>query len=136
MDVKFDFEHVGRSNLGEIYRPLAQVSLQSPSASEWIEIFMVVDTGADFTVLPRHFSHDLRISLETDCMEDFTNGVGGERLIYIFKKKIVAKIGNIERHIPIAFFNNDEVPALLGRLGFLETFDTEFLKSHIVIFKQ
>lgn len=26
-------------------------------------------------------------------------------------------------------------PELLGRLGFLETFDTEFLKSHMVVFK-
>lgn len=30
----------------------------------------------------------------------------------------------------------NEVPPLMGRLGFLETFDTEFLKRHAVIFRE
>lgn len=95
---------------------------------------MMVDTGADYTIIPRHFSQKLRISLEKDCFKDVAFGVGGNQTIYFYKAKIAAKIGNLERKIPLAFFDNNEVPGLLGRLGFLETFNTEFRKNHFVTF--
>lgn len=136
MDVEFPFENVGKSFFGAIYRPVAKVSLKSLRNTIWTEAWMVVDTGADFTILPRYLAEDLHISLERDCVKDETFGVGGEQAIYLCKQKIKAKIGNIERDVPLAFFDSNEVPALLGRLGFLETFDTEFLKSHVVVFKK
>lgn len=136
MDVKFPFENVGKSFFGQIFRPVAKVSLKSVKINVWAETWMVVDTGADFTILPRYLTTDLGISIEDDCVKDTTFGVGGEQSIYLCKQKIKAKLGKIERDIPVAFFNTNEVPALLGRLGFLETFDTEFLKSHVVVFKK
>jgi hypothetical protein len=135
MDVKFPFEYAGKEFFGPIYRPVARVSLQSPKNKTWITTWMVVDTGADFTILPRYLSEDLAISLEADCVMDTTRGVGGEQAIYLVKKKLSAKIGRLSRQVPLAFFTADEVPPLLGRLGFLETFNTEFLKSHFVVFK-
>lgn len=136
MDVKFDFERGDKSYFGHIYRPIAKVLFQSPKKQAiWSETWMVIDTGADFTILPRFFSNDLLISLEQDCIKDVTLGVGGQSVIYLYKKKITAKIGYFVRRVPIAFFDSNEVPPLLGRLGFLETFDTEFLKHHSVIFK-
>lgn len=135
MDVKFSFEEAGRSYFGQVFRPIAKVSLQSPISMLWADTWMVVDTGADFTILPRYLSEDLEISLEHDCITDVTVGVGGQQTIYLVKSKIKARIGSMERMIPLAFFDTNEVPALLGRLGFLETFDTEFLKSHMVVFK-
>lgn len=135
MDVKFNFEDAGEGRFGHIYRPIAKVTLKSPVTNKSVDIWMVVDTGADYTILPRHFSEKLRISLERDCIKDATFGVGGEQTAYFLKNKIKAKIGQLERDIPLAFIDNNEIPALLGRLGFLETFDTEFLKKHIVVFK-
>ena len=134
MDVKFDFEYGGKSYFGEVFRPVAKVSFKSPNLPIWSDVWMVVDTGADFTILPRYVSRDLGISLEKECVLDSTVGVGGKQKIYLYKAKIIAKIGNVLRKIPLAFFDGDEVPALLGRLGFLETFDVEFLKSHRVKF--
>lgn len=136
MDVKFPFENVGKSFFGQIFRPVAKVSLKSVKINVWAETWMVVDTGADFTMLPRYLTADLGISLEDDCLKDTTFGVGGQQSIYLCKRKIKAKLGEIERDIPVAFFDTNDVPALLGRLGFLETFDTEFLKSHAVVFKK
>lgn len=135
MDVKFSFENAGRSYFGPVFRPVAKVSLQSPKGGFWADTWMVVDTGADFTILPGYLSEDLQISLERDCVKDVTTGVGGQRTIYLVKSKIKARIGLMERMIPLAFFDTNEVPALLGRLGFLETFHTEFLKSHVVVLK-
>ena len=135
MDVRFRFEDGGRGVFGHIYRPIAKVTFRSPHIDKSVDVWMVVDTGADYTILPRHFSEKLRISLERECFKDITFGVGGEQTIYFCKSKIKAHIGSFERDIPLAFFDNNEVPALLGRLGFLETFNTEFLKTHFVVFE-
>lgn len=135
MDVTFAYEDVGKGSFGTIYRPIAKVTFDSPQIKKSVDIWMVVDTGADFTIIPRHFAEKLRISLERDCIKDVTFGVGGEQTIYFLKSPILTKIGKMERKIPLAFFDSNEVPALLGRLGFLETFDTSFLKKHMVIFK-
>ncbi len=136
MNVTFPFEHDGENLFGTIYRPIAKVSFKSPKEDMWTETWMIVDTGADFTILPQYIAHELGISLERDCIKETTIGVGGEQAIYLCKTKIQAKIGSLERHVPLAFFDSNEVPALLGRLGFLETFDAEFLKSHKVVFKE
>lgn len=135
MAVKFSFKNAGKSFFGMVYRPVIQVSLNSPTQNTWIETWMVVDTGADFTILPRYLSEDLGISLEKDCLKDATFGVGGKETLYLCKDKIKAKLGDYEREIPLAFLDSNEIPALMGRLGFLETFETQFTKSHSVIFK-
>lgn len=135
MDVKFPYENVGKDKFGPVYRPIAKVTFQSPVTNKLMEIWMIVDTGADYTILPRLFSEKLRVSLERDCYKDVTCGVGGEEVIYFYKKTVKARIGQFERNVPIAFFDGNDVPALLGRLGFLETFDAEFLKSRYVVFK-
>lgn len=79
MDVKFPFENAGKGKFGHIWRPVAKVSLKSPLSENWVTVWMVVDTGADYTIIPRHFSEKLRVSLERDCVKDVTFGVGGGR---------------------------------------------------------
>ncbi len=135
MDVSFDFEKDGKSFFGQIYTPTAKVSFYNSSHNSWIVAWLIVDTGADMTTLPKYMAESLNISLVRDCWKDNTNGVGGSETVYIYKKRIKARLGDSELSVPISFLNSDRVPALLGRLGFLETFDTEFLKSHVVVFK-
>lgn len=119
--------------MGPFIDQLPKFLSNPPHHKIWTHTWMVVDTGADFTILPKYLSQDLGISLETDCSVDITKGVGGDQPIYFCKLKITAQIGTFVRKIPLAFFSTDEVPPLLGRLGFLETFTTEFLKSHAVV---
>ena len=135
MKAHFPYDPAGKMYFGPIYRPVALVSFQSPKTNVWTYAWMIVDTGADFSILPRYVAHELGISLEKDCITDTTEGVGGVKTIYLFKEKIKAKIGEIGREVPLAFIDSDEVPPLLGRCGFLETFDVEFLKEHVVMFK-
>lgn len=136
MDVSFKYEDGGVSNFGQIRRPVAKVTFTSPRLPEkTVTVWMVVDTGADYSILPHHLSEKLRVSLAEDCIKDVTYGVGGQQAVYFLKNKIQAEIGNIHKMVPLAFLDNNEVPPLLGRQGFLETFDTEFLKSHVVVFK-
>jgi len=135
MDIKFPYEKIGKTAFGEIYHPVVKVTLKSPVIDKSVDIWMVVDTGADYTIIPRHFCEKLRISLEKDCFKDETMGVGGSQQVYFCKNKILATIGPHKREIPLAFLDNNEIPALLGRLGFLETFNVEFTKTHHTLFK-
>lgn len=135
MGVKFPFEAVGKSFFGEVFRPVAKVSLHSIKDNVWVDTWMVIDTGADFTILPLHLSEKLRISLEDDCIKDSSVGIGGEQTIYLCKKKVKIKIDSLSREIPLAFFDSNEIPPILGRLGALETFETTFNKNRAVIFK-
>jgi gag-polyprotein putative aspartyl protease len=135
MSETFPFKDDGEMFFGTVHRPVAKVFFKSPQKDIWIKTVMIVDTGADFTILPHFLAEELLISLERDCVKDTTMGVGGEQAIYLCKTKIKAKIGSMERSVPIAFFDSNEVPALLGRLGFLETFDVEFSKKHKITFK-
>lgn len=135
MDVKFSFGDAGNGIFGRIFRPIAKVTFHSPKVDKFVDVWMIIDTGADYTILPRHFSEKLRISLERDCIKDTTKGVGGDKTVYLCKFRVKAKVGPYERDIPLGFLDSNEIPPLLGRLGFLETFDIEFLKKHIVIFK-
>lgn len=135
MDVKFEYEFGGECYFGKVFRPVAKVSFKSLNNSSWSDVWMMVDTGADFSILPRYISENLGISLETDCVLGMTTGVGGEQKIHLCKQKISVKIGKFVKDIPLAFFDSDEVPPLLGRLGFLEKFDTTFFKAHNVVFK-
>ena len=136
MVVKFNYEYEGKEYFGKVFRPIAKVSFFSPKTKTQTAIWMVVDTGADFTILPKYVARDLGISIENDCVMDKTRGVGGEQTIYLCKARITAKIGGLSRKVPLAFFDADNVPPLLGRLGFLETFDVEFLRSRAVVFKE
>lgn len=135
MGVSFEYKNAGSTRFGPVLIPMAKVSFKSPTSDRWSTTWLIVDTGADITILPKPIAKDLLINLESDCWKEETLGVGGAQTIYLCKVRIKIKIDNIERFVPVAFINNNYVPPLLGRQGFLETFDVEFLKSHSVVFK-
>lgn len=133
MEITFDYEDKGSSRWGRIYRPIAKVIFKNNNQTA--SVAMVVDTGADYTILPKSIALKLGISLINDCEKSVTAGVGGNEFVYFLKNKIEAVIGEIKQKVPVAFFNSDSVPPLLGRLGFLELFEINFVKNKKVVFK-
>lgn len=91
-------------------------------------ITLVVDTGADYTVLPKFFAPLLGVNLEKECRKIKTQGVGGYQLVYFVKNKVVVKLGEYERKVPLGFLNSNDIPPLLGRHEFFETFRVVFEK--------
>ena len=112
LNARFPFTKVGKTYLGTIYRPYAKIKLSSEKVDEWIPVEVVVDTGADYTLLPRRYA--------------FLLGVGGSETIHLYKKGVKVKIGNWESSVPLGFLERDDVPPLLGRLEALEVFDLTF----------
>ena len=131
--MKFPFRIVKSTILGNIYRPVAQIFLLSKKLNQWTEIWMIVDTGADYSLLPRFMADKLGINLEKECKIFSTYGVGGQERVY-FLPKIRAKLGNWEGIIPIGFLERNEIPPLMGRHKFFEIFETHFSSKHFVSF--
>lgn len=133
MVLKFPFRKEKSSILGTIYRPIARVLFWSDKDNDWMALRMIVDSGADYTLLPRFMAGRLGINLEKDCKTFTTFGIGGGERVY-FLPKIKVKLGNWERFIPIGFLERNEIPPLLGRHQFLETFETLFSSNHTITF--
>lgn len=125
--IKSHFKNIGKTKLGDIWRPFINVSLLSKKKKEWWPIEMLVDSGADYTMLPRRYAENLGIDLNINCSTITTSGIGGAETVYIYNNMEI-KIGDWQKKIPIGFLERDDIPALLGRLKCLEVLE--------IIFKQ
>lgn len=114
------FQFRGEGYLGKIFRPYIQVLISSNKIDEWIPVEMIVDTGADYTLLPKRYAEILQINLKKECRLEKTYGVGGKEIVYQCRSNTKLKIGNFERVIPVGFLDRDNIPPLLGRLQALE----------------
>jgi len=81
---------------------------------------MIVDTGADYTLLPLWLYSKLGVDIKKDCNRLYTSGVGGKQLVYVLKGLWKIKLGEWESNIRLGFLNDNFVPPLLGRLDCLE----------------
>lgn len=133
MGLKFSFREEKSLIFNKIYRPVAQVFFLSKKDNQWIESWMIIDTGADYSLLPRFMADQLGINLEKDCQVFYTRGIGGTEKVYL-KKNLKVKIGSWEKIVPVGFLDKDNIPPLLGRQGFLETFEVLFSSNHTVNF--
>jgi hypothetical protein len=132
--VSFPFTFIGKTKLGKIYRPYAIVHLFSKVRNKWQPLEMIIDTGADYSLLPEQYAAILGIDLVKECLVETTVGVGGVETVYQYKN-LPIRIGNWQKHIPVGFLRRNDIPALLGRLGCLEIFRLTFIKNKQSIFE-
>ena len=125
MAVTFRFQSVPSKLFGTRSRPIAVVDFKHRLEDYWLPVQMIVDTGADYSVLPRAFALPLGIDLRRDCRAHETIGIGGSEKIFLYRGQPV-RMGKYVRTIPIGFLNRDTGPALLGRHEFFETFKVIF----------
>ena len=131
MSVAFRFKKYSSSIFGSVSRPIAEVLFQHQKDKSWQPITMIVDTGADYTLLPRFLAESLGVDLSKDCQVISTQGVGGRSEVYLLKKKIKVRLEEFRREIPLGFLSNDQIPPLLGRQEFFETFRVIFNKFSV-----
>ena len=133
MALVFPFEESHSTILGTVYRPVAQVLFKNLRADKWREMWMIVDTGADYTLLPRYMAEHLEVDIEHDCKIFHTTGIGGTERVYLLPE-IQVRLGEFARVIPVGFIDRNEVPPLLGRHLFMETFEVYFSSDHKTYF--
>lgn len=130
--VRFKFHQIRSKSFGLIHRPYALVHVQAKDGTHWVPVEMIVDTGADYTILPARYVTILGYNVHTDCEPELTYGVGGSQTVYLLRQMTV-RLGEWERNIPIGFIEGGNAPALLGRHQFMELIDTRF-KDRMVVF--
>lgn len=129
----FPFDQATSPLFKKVFRPIALVSFWSRKTRSWIPVWGIVDTGADYTILPKGYAEKLGIDIEKDCKTYTTSGVGGEEKSHIIQGWKM-KIGFWERVAPVGFLNRNDMSPLFGRQEFLETFILTF-KNHKTIFQ-
>lgn len=61
--LKFSFRAIPSEIFGMIYRPYADILLQRKDKTGWRKATMVIDTGADYTILPRSYADYLGVDI-------------------------------------------------------------------------
>lgn len=116
---RFPFQKRHSEIFGDVYRPMAKVNLWSYKIMDWVEAVMLVDSGADYTLLPHFYANILGIDLKNQCASFRTMGVGGTESVSLLREHPV-QLGAWEARVSIGFLSRDNVPPLLGRQDFLE----------------
>lgn len=127
MKISFPYEIKPSSIFGTIKRPVARVCFWSKKFNRYLEYLLIVDTGADYTLLPLSAAEELGIDPRKDCQPFKTAGIGGEETVYLLKRAEM-KIGDWKGSIPIGFLAREDIPPLLGREGCLNEFDVRFFR--------
>ena len=133
MSISFQFKEEESPIFGKIKRPIAEVLFKQIHTDIWQPVTMLVDTGADYTLLPMFFAETLGVNFKKDCRTIKTQGVGRISTVYLLERPMQIQIGSMKRFISLGFLNNNYIPPLLGRHKFFETFKVVF-DRHIVTF--
>lgn len=119
MRVTFPYEEKTSKIFSKVRRPVTQVAFWSKLTNSWLSYKLIIDSGADYTLLPMYQSLELGINPRKDCKTVETSGVGGKVKVFLLKGKAKIKIGDMPMEIPLGFINSNSVPPLLGREGCL-----------------
>lgn len=132
MDLEFSYKDEKSDVFGNIKRPRIEIEIFSSKKDRWVWLDEVlVDTGADFCVLPRFLGNILVKDITKGRYVEIKGVVPGVKLIaYLHTQRI--KLGELEFIAPVAIADSDDVPAIFGRIKSLDLFDADFLKGKIV----
>jgi len=129
--VTFPFERRPSPVFGTVHRPLAVVEFWSRKISSWIKVAMLVDTGADYTLLPHSYAAHFGIPVEREGRAFETLGIGGRERVYLLSRWPM-RLGLWKREIPLGFLTHDDIPPLLGRQACLGTFKLTLVRHRTI----
>lgn len=111
-----------RTSLGIVPDSLIPAELLTKFGYQTLQF--VLDTGADFTMLPHHMAEVIGIDLTT-CPQGVSYGVEGEG-IKVYMSKIQIKIGQVELKVRCLFSEKETTPYILGRADIFSIFNITF----------
>ncbi|MFH1777238.1 MAG: aspartyl protease family protein [Candidatus Omnitrophota bacterium] len=125
--IEFDYKGFVKTDesgkiLGVYYRPNAIVKLVN--GDNYIVSNMLIDSGADVSVIPKAEGEALGFRIEKDEKIEDVNGIGGQ--IPVVHRAIEFNIGIAGIKINIAWALINDLPPIMGREGVFDTFIIEF----------
>ena len=134
MTIEFRYREEESEITGKILRPVAALQFKSRD-SEWIEIRMYIDSGADMTLIPLSFGRLLGLELRKEDIKHLRDVGGGEVPVIITKVDI--RIDDVEFPIDVAWALEEDVPPLLGRTDVFDRYKIMFNQgSRSIIFEE
>ncbi|MDI6860281.1 MAG: aspartyl protease family protein [Methanocellales archaeon] len=128
--IKFTYERQESKVFGTICRPIAEVFFRKRDTDRWVKMSLIIDSGADVTLLPKMYARTLGIDIN-ECEEQETRGVGGSVKIYLCDK-LQARLNGTRLQAKVGFVDTADLPPLLGRIDFFDFFEICFRKREIV----
>lgn len=92
----------------------------------------LLDTGADFSIIPFSMAEDLGIDL-AQCPMDHCSGIQGHPL-RVYHTRLVVRIGDVELTLRCLISESDTTPFLLGRADLFSRFNITFDNERKKIF--
>lgn len=109
-----------------VHRPESRVAIRSTRGS-WLSHAMIVDSGADFSVLPKSVGEFLGMRKTATDRLHHVGAVGGA--IWVVMRRVSMRIGPHEFTADAGWASTDAVPALLGRADVFDRFDVVFRQA-------
>ena len=110
-----------KTSLGTILNPVIPIQVLTPKG--FVTFQFLLDSGADFTLLPRHMADLVGIDLNKSPSAK-TFGVEGKG-IHVAIGRITIRIGSEILRIRCFFSERDDAPFLLGRMDLFSKFKIE-----------
>lgn len=130
--IEFLFREYISVNLGKILKPFAQVALLHNSQRE--EVNMLIDSGADVTLIPKSVGDGLNLKPPERSDIKFLGGIAGG--VPVAYRTIEMQVEAIKFPCRVAWAQTDDVPPVLGRVDVFDKFDIELKQSdRKVLFK-
>jgi hypothetical protein len=131
-EIEFPYAKEESGVFGSVMRPRIIMDLFSIPRAEWLPIDdVLVDTGADLSVLPR-FIGELLVKDTTDGKYSEIKGVIPGTTLVAYVHQILARVGSLEFEAPVAIADSNDVPVIFGRVDGLDRFDANFLNGETV----
>ncbi len=103
--------------------PAAEVSFPAPE-NEWITLFLILDSGATISALPKTDAVALGIDAEKGRPMSITGINGG--IIAGWQHECNIRLDQHLIKIPLVFLDNEASPRVLGRAGIFNQFTVVF----------
>lgn len=116
---------------GVVPEPVIPVGIETAEGVQLVD--MLLDSGADLTVLPKSLAALCHVDLEK-CRIGWTRGVEGGRM-KTYHTTLSIVLGPWHHQIRCAFADHDAVPPLLGRMDIFSRYVITFdVSKGVVIF--
>ena len=132
--MRFSYKEKESKILGKILRPLVEIEIFSQIRDDWeIVEEVLVDTGADISVLPRFIGEAIINDITTGEYIEI-KGIVPTSILIGFIHTLKVKVAGKEFETKVAIADSNDVQPILGRYAALDLFGIEFKKGNEMIF--
>ncbi|OQY42408.1 MAG: hypothetical protein B6242_16240 [Anaerolineaceae bacterium 4572_78] len=119
---------------GTVNRPLIKIAFYYERFGKWLSIGkLLVDTGADISVIPLPFGQILITDIELGQPIQLGGVLSSNLMANAFVHRVKARIGDHIFEVPVAVSMSSKIPPIFGRQEALDQFMVSFVHGKELI---